>query len=364
MAKKCLGCETPVNDKAMECPYCGSGNFQKEEVAPAVNIIIDQGGAKPESEDSNIYSDDIMKLINLALSDGELTEKEKQVLFKKAEAKGIDLDEFEMVLDSKLNQIKNKKPASSGALEGVSASGNSTDKYKELEMLTDLALKDGEISDFERTTLLEKSSSLGISSNEAAMIIDSKVAENEKLQKQNAAPKSNKFGEIKKCPACGAIAKGFNSQCSDCGHEFSDIEANNSIERLFDMLNECEKDRVEDNSSQNTSIGSAIGGAMASAYGGGSVDKVLERKKSIINGFPVPNTKEDIIEFISMAIPNAKQKGNFFTKGQPENKSHNELTSTWKSKCEQILMKARFAMKDDPSTLAEIEGYSDKLGLK
>jgi hypothetical protein len=38
----------------------------------------------------------------LHLADGELTEKEKQILFKKAEAAGIDLDEFEMVLDAKL----------------------------------------------------------------------------------------------------------------------------------------------------------------------------------------------------------------------------------------------------------------------
>jgi len=36
----------------------------------------------------------------MALMDGELTEKEKQVLFKNAEALGIDLDAFEMVLEA------------------------------------------------------------------------------------------------------------------------------------------------------------------------------------------------------------------------------------------------------------------------
>ena len=49
-----------------------------------------------------MYNDQIEKLIEMALMDGELTEKEKQVLFKKAEAMGIDLDEFEMVLDARL----------------------------------------------------------------------------------------------------------------------------------------------------------------------------------------------------------------------------------------------------------------------
>ena len=62
-----------------------------------------------------MYNEQIENLINLALADGELTEKEKQILFKKAEAEGIDLDEFEMVLNSKLFEkqqtIKNVAPS-------------------------------------------------------------------------------------------------------------------------------------------------------------------------------------------------------------------------------------------------------------
>jgi uncharacterized tellurite resistance protein B-like protein len=45
-----------------------------------------------------MYNENLEKLIEMALMDGELTEKEKQVLFKNAEALAIDLDEFEMVL--------------------------------------------------------------------------------------------------------------------------------------------------------------------------------------------------------------------------------------------------------------------------
>jgi uncharacterized tellurite resistance protein B-like protein len=47
-----------------------------------------------------MYNEQLEKLIEMALLDGVLTEKEKQVLFKKAEALGIDLDEFEMVLEA------------------------------------------------------------------------------------------------------------------------------------------------------------------------------------------------------------------------------------------------------------------------
>lgn len=38
-----------------------------------------------------------------------LTDKERQVLLEKAMSMGIDLDEFEMVLDAKLYEAKNKK---------------------------------------------------------------------------------------------------------------------------------------------------------------------------------------------------------------------------------------------------------------
>ena len=49
-----------------------------------------------------MYNEQLEKLIEMALMDGELTEKEKQILFKKAESFGVDLDEFEMVLEAKL----------------------------------------------------------------------------------------------------------------------------------------------------------------------------------------------------------------------------------------------------------------------
>lgn len=52
-----------------------------------------------------MYNEQIEALINAALADGTLTEKEKQILFKRAESMGIDLDEFEMVLDSRLFQF-------------------------------------------------------------------------------------------------------------------------------------------------------------------------------------------------------------------------------------------------------------------
>ena len=53
-----------------------------------------------------MYNERLEQLIDAALADGELTEKEKQILFKKAQEMGVDLDEFEMVLDARLVKLK------------------------------------------------------------------------------------------------------------------------------------------------------------------------------------------------------------------------------------------------------------------
>ena len=53
---------------------------------------------------------EIEKLIDLALADGQITEKERNVILKKAAELGVDADEVEMTLDGKLHQLEASKP--------------------------------------------------------------------------------------------------------------------------------------------------------------------------------------------------------------------------------------------------------------
>ena len=53
---------------------------------------------------------EIEKLIYLALADGQITEKERNVILKKATELGVDSDEVEMTLDGKLHQLEANKP--------------------------------------------------------------------------------------------------------------------------------------------------------------------------------------------------------------------------------------------------------------
>ena len=125
------------------------------------------------------------------------------------------------------------------------------------------------------------------------------------------------------------------------------------------MLNDAENERKN----EGISVSKVIGGIFANAYGL-SNDKIDNKKKTIISNFPIPTTKNDIIEFLSLAAPKAKSIGNIFTKQQPENKAHNDFVNVWRTKCEQIVIKARFSMKDDKKTLDEINTYAKELKIK
>ena len=51
------------------------------------------------------YNEELEQLIEIALTDGVLTDKKKDVIFKKAQALGIDIDELEMVLEARVYKM-------------------------------------------------------------------------------------------------------------------------------------------------------------------------------------------------------------------------------------------------------------------
>lgn len=62
-----------------------------------------------------MYNEKLEALIEAALTDGVLTAKEKQVLYKKAQTLGVDLDEFEMVLNSRLAKVEKEEQKQANA---------------------------------------------------------------------------------------------------------------------------------------------------------------------------------------------------------------------------------------------------------
>lgn len=220
-----------------------------------------------------MYDPKIEELINAALADGVLTEKEKQILYKKAASMGIDLDEFEMVLQSKLY-----------------------DKQKE---------------------------------------IDKAKAES------SASPKSNKMGDIKKCPACGAIISNYQATCPECGYEFSDVKANLSSRKLAAKLEEVRKRQKSPNS---------IAQGLLSGL---TVDDTSKEQSQIIETFPIPNTKADLLEFITSLQARA-----YVDVDGPVPMGEQRIQQAYAKKLNECIAKAKINFPNDPmfkSAIAEAE---------
>jgi hypothetical protein len=251
-----------------------------------------------------MYNEQIKSLIDLALADGELTEKEKQILFKKAEAAGIDLDEFEMVLEARLfEKQKSNKP-------------------------------------------------------------------------ETAAPKSNKLGDVKKCPACGGIAETFATKCQDCGTEFRNVEASQNIIKFFEKLDEVESNRKDSvynnaNESGNVSVGTLIKWLffywilLPMKIINFFLDKTKSpnwsttdsRKEELIINFPVPASREEILEFMNLA--SSKIYANtYFNLFSEESKYKGAWNKIWLQKIEQIHSKASIAMKNDKNSFDDVNNIT------
>jgi hypothetical protein len=234
--------------------------------------------------------------------------------------------------------------------------------HSELENLINMAIADGEVTEKEREVILRKAEKLGEDKDEVEMILNGKVA----LMKKDKSPKSNKEGDIKKCPSCGSSVASFSTTCKDCGHEFRNTTANKSIQELFLLLNEIENSRKVEVSNPLTSMGKSFASVLE-GKGAFIMNNDDSKKIEIIKNFPIPNTKEDILEFLSLAIPKAQKKGGFwggFGSEVSAIAAHNALVPVWHSKCESIVIKARVAMKDDKDSLKIIENYAKQLGIK
>ena len=238
-----------------------------------------------------MYNEKLEALITAALADGVLTEKEKQILFKKAEAMGIDLDEFEMVLDARLVELKKKE-------------AKANQQYQ-LEM--------------------EKAKSA-----------------------QPSAPKSEKYGDVRKCPACGAIVPSMAAKCPECGYEFTNVEANSSTRLLMQKIDEIQAQYAELTANVDNKDESTI------RTRGYQVKRQLnDRTAQRIQNFPIPNTREDLIEFLTLCIGNSKADSIMLDGNDP-------VTPAWRKKLQQVIAKVKVALPNDQQAQELIEEYEGK----
>lgn len=135
-------------------------------------------------------------------------------------------------------------------------------------------------------------------------------------------------GEVHKCPHCGAILASFVKNCPDCGFEIRGSANTSSVHEF------------------------------SSNYARASTNA---QKVDLIRTFVIPNTKEDILEFVILASSNIDSttysKDNIIVSGGV---SEQDLTEAWMAKFEQAYQKANLLLSDDPTLERINKLYEDK----
>ena len=209
---------------------------------------------------------------------------------------------------------------------------------KELESVIEAALADGVLTDKERAVLHRRAAEEGVDPDELDVVIEGRLA---KMKREEdwlrPAPPSDKFGEVKKCPRCGEPVEPMAVKCSACGYEFRNVEANNSSQRLADKLEkirEFYRDKISKLDRKNVDKdGDVIG-----EYG-----LKKDRDKEIvrtIQSFPIPTTREDLIEFITSM--RAKWRNASDAEADDGSKA------AYRAKYVECMSKAKILFADDP----------------
>ena len=187
---------------------------------------------------------------------------------------------------------------------------------KEFEDLLKEYLTDGIITSKERQVLLKKAQELGYDVDEVDLYIDAQQQKCDQAVESAAAKKRGKT-----CPQCGASVQSMQLTCPECGFEFNNKEANASARELMKLLNSA-----KDN----------------------------EKKIEIISNYPIPNTRENLAEFVALCIGNCQIS---FTDlfGEFLGVDKADICIAWRKLSQQVVTKANLMLKDDPSIMEQVK---------
>ena len=195
-----------------------------------------------------------------------------------------------------------------------------------------------------------------------------KVASNEAPQspveshEDSSSHREQKFvGKIYKCPNCGETVDGVMAICPYCHHRLSDKSASSVVTKFSEQLLEIENERKE---SGKMGMFGTVFSDMAPA------SKADKKILSLVKSFPIPNTVEDITEFMLLADTNIDpslskksllNKMNSINRYETSTSIRTTISDAWVAKMEQAYKKAKLSFQDDPLFPKIEKIYLDKM---
>lgn len=151
-------------------------------------------------------------------------------------------------------------------------------------------------------------------------------------------------GKIIKCPNCGEPLASFQARCPACGHEIREAKVSSVVKEFASKLEAIEA--IADPTRK---------GFLRKKLEKDEISEKEERKIELIRSFPVPNTKEDMLEFMILATSCISYDLYDSCKSESVSRGPKEVNAAWYAKVQQVYEKAkRSNFADD--TFEQIEG--------
>jgi hypothetical protein len=262
---------------------------------------------------------------------------------------------------------------------------------EQMQSFINMAIVDGKLEPKELEFLRKKAVELGEDPDEVEFTVNTAI--------QEKKPKTTIAGTVKKCPSCGAPVESFQTRCPSCGHELSGISASEGVKEFFEHVDKLEASG--DTRKRASALGIwvvfwlvfaaatvlLVAGAWEypyvtlelcipalALYAVSLVLSIVRRpvwtvtdgqEQSLIENYPLPNTKEDLTEFAILAASKIAKvsliAALFFNKG----KYQKEWNAIWTKKCKQVYKKAQLSMAaSDPQGFASIKGILREAQVK
>lgn len=188
----------------------------------------------------------------------------------------------------------------------------------------------------------------------AAIAIDQKAMEPE--GDYYTVRKSVFEGRIHKCPNCGEVLTSFTSVCPACGYEIRDAKSSKTVENLSNKLNEITSRQMPPVEESTSIMKTIFGRDFKKVDHTENMNRKAEfenlkhqAKADTIINYPVPNTKEDIMEFMLLAAANIESNKNL----------EKTERQAWITKLDQVYRKAQITIKN-PSDLADVQSIYER----
>lgn len=184
---------------------------------------------------------------------------------------------------------------------------------EKLERLIQLSIEDGEVDDASWAILLKKANEEGVDPDELTLYVNSLLKKLNRTKSTEMTEKVQVYEKAKKeaigniCPKCGQQVPTMSVVCPYCGCEIVKKKGVSSAEELLqkiETISQEDRASIEKDSNKVRRVEDIFSSFLLSKFFGNKKSDKEPKEQRIANTitlFPVPNTKEDIIEFLSIA---------------------------------------------------------------